>query len=179
MKKEKIRHYANVISSHADARWVTPFFFTIFFLDSFLLFIPVDYLLSATVLLRPRRKKIWLAAAISGFGLGLGLVAVLVNTHLQHYLFDLFNRWGYFHHVQNIIDHAQDYGYLELTLGVFTLVPSLFGVIAGVLVHLDPWVVWAISLAGKVLKLVLTVWVFQSGTRVVKRWLKIYLKTSW
>lgn len=178
MKKEKLRHYANVIASHADAPWVTPLFFFLFFIDSFLLLLPVDSLMAATLTMRPKHMKRWLFVSIVGFGLGLGVVAIIVNSQLQPYLFELFEKWGYFHHVEKVLSHAETYGYLELALGVFTIVPSLFGVLAGVVVNLNPWAVWAIAWVGKIIKILLTVWVIFSTSKAVKKVLKVYLKTS-
>jgi len=178
MKKEKLRHYANVIASNADAHWVTPFFFIIFFLDSLLLVIPVDSLLGASMSLRPRHIKKWLLASTLGFALGLGILALVANSHLQPWAFKWFEELGYFHHVEKVLEQAENYGYLSLTIGVFTILPSLFGVIIGVLVGLNPWVVWALSLGGKIVKLILTVWLIFSGSQVFKKILKIYLKTS-
>ena len=178
MKKEKLRHWANVISSHAESYWVTPLFFGLLLVDSIILFLPVDTLLAATITLKPRKMKIWILSSLAGFALGLGVVAVLVNSHLQPWLFEIFENWGYLHHVQDVVAHAQDYGYIELAIGVFTVLPSLFGVLIGVLVKLDPWIVWGISYAGKVFKVLLTVWLIFSSSNVLKKWLRVYLKTS-
>lgn len=178
MNKEKLQHYANVLASHAGSYWVTPIFFLLFFIDSIILIIPVDSLLAATISLRPQGLKKWLIASVIGFASGLGLVAILVNTQLQPWFLNLFESWGYLDRVYDIINQAQDYGYWALTLGVFTLLPSLFGVLIGVLVHLNPWAVWAIALAGKLFKLFLTVWLIFSGSLALRKWLRLYLKTS-
>lgn len=135
-------------------------------------------MLATTIALRPQHWKKWLTASVLGFAGGLGLVAILVNSHLQPWFMNLFESWGYLHHVQDVINQAQNYGYWALTVGVFTLLPSLFGVLIGVLVHLNPWAVWAISLAGKLFKIFLTVWLIFSGSLAVRRWIKLYLKTS-
>lgn len=178
MKREKLRHYANLLSIHAEAPWISVFWFVVFLLDSIVIVLPVDTLLAATLALKPERRVQWMSAALGGFGLGLAIVAVLVNSQLQPWFFEQINHWGYVAHVEDIVSHAQDYGYLELFLGVYTIVPSLFGVLAGVLVHLNPWIVWGIVFSGKILKLVLTVWVVFGGKKTVKRWIQLYLKTS-
>lgn len=178
MKKEKLRHWANVISSHAESYWVTPLFFGLFLLDSIILFLPVDTLLAATITLKPKKMKTWIFFSLLGFAIGLAIVAIIVNSHLQPWLFELFDNWGYLDHVREVVAHAQDYGYIELAIGAFTILPSLFGVLIGVLVGLDPWIVWGISYAGKVVKVFLTVWLIFSSSHVLKRWLRVYLKTS-
>jgi membrane protein YqaA with SNARE-associated domain len=178
VKREKLRHYANVLSSHADAHWVTPLFFLLFFVDAVILVIPVDTLLAATVSLKPQQKKKWVISSILGYSTSLALVAILVNSHLQPYLFEMFNRWGYLNHVRDLVEHAQSYGYFELTVAVFTLVPALFGVLIGVLLGLNPWAAWAISLAGKIAKILVTVWLIFSSSQYLKKWLRIWLKTS-
>jgi membrane protein YqaA with SNARE-associated domain len=77
-----------------------------------------------------------------------------------------------------VVEHAQNYGYVELTIGVFTLLPSLFGVLIGVVVGLNPWAVWALALAGKVVKILATVWIIFSGSQVLKKYIRLWLKTS-
>jgi membrane protein YqaA with SNARE-associated domain len=178
MKKEKLRHYATVIAGHADSAWVTPVFFLMFFIDSLVLVLPVDSLMATTMTLRPQHVKKWLVASISGFALGLGILAAIANSKLQPLLFELMERWGYLNHAMDAVKHAQNYGYWELVFGVFTFVPSLFGVLAGVLVGLNPWAVWAISLGGKVVKILLTVKVIFSTSDLAKKILRFYLKTS-
>lgn len=176
MKKEKLRHYANVISTHAESHWVAPLFFLLFFLDSMILFIPVDTLLAATISMKPHHRRKWVFAAILGFAMGLGTVAILVNTHLQPMVFNLVKRAGYFQHVMEIVEHAQNYGYIELTIGVFTFLPSLFGVLIGVIVGLNAWAVWALALAGKVVKILATVWLIFSGTQIFSKYIRLWLK---
>ena len=178
MKREKLRHYANVISTHAEAHWVTPLFFFLFFIDSVILFLPMDTLLAATISLKPHHRRKWVLASIFGFALGLGLVAILVNTELHPYLFQLFKKWGYFKDVMRIVEHAQNYGYIELAIGVFTFLPSIFGVLIGVIVGLNPWAVWSLALAGKVVKILATVWIIFSGSKVLKKYISLWLKTS-
>ena len=178
MKREKLRHYANVLSSHADAHWVTPLFFGLFFIDAVILVIPVDTLLGATVALKPEHKKKWVLASIIGYATSLALVAILVNSHLQPYLFELFESWGYMEHVRSMVEHAQNYGYIELTIAVFTLIPSLFGVLIGVVLGLNPFAVWAISLSGKITKILVTVWLVFTSSQYLKKWLRVWLKTS-
>jgi hypothetical protein len=54
----------------------------------------------------------------------------------------------------------------------------LLGVIIGVIVKLNPYAVWGISLAGKLIKIFLTVWLIFSSSHAIKRVLRAYLKTS-
>src|SRR5262245_53765945 len=112
MKKEKIAYYAYKIAAHADAPWVTPVFFLLFFLDSFLVFIPCDSLLGATVAIRPRHVKKWCFAAILGVVVGLGLVVVAAFTFLHGYLYTLTQDGGMYAQVGDIMTHAQEYGYV-------------------------------------------------------------------
>lgn len=178
MNKEKLRHYANVLTAHAESPWVTPLFFLLFLIDSVILIIPVDTLLAATVTLKPQQRRRWVLASVVGFAVGLGLVAIVANTQLQPYLFHLFQKWGYIQHVMAIMAHAENWGYIELTVSVFTFLPSLFGVLIGVVVGLNPWFVWVISLGGKVAKILVTVWLIFGGSQLLKKLLRPWLKTS-
>ncbi len=178
MNKEKLRHYATVLGSHANSPWVTVFFFFVFFIDSLVLIIPVDSLLGATVSVAPRHAKKWLIASLLGFGSGLGLAAFLVNSQLSPWLMPWMEKLGYMETIRGFLEDAARYGYLSLTIGVFTVLPSLFGVLIGVIVGLNPWAVWAISFAGKILKVVLTVGLIFSGSQFLKKIFRWYLKTS-
>jgi membrane protein YqaA with SNARE-associated domain len=140
--------------------------------------IPIDALLAASISLKPQHRVKWVLWGVLGFSLGLGAVALLVNTHLQPYVFDFFNRRGYIDYLKEIVEHAQNYGYIELTIGVFTVLPSLFGVLIGVIVGLNPWIVWLLCMAGKVLKILVTVWLIFSGSQALKKYLRLWLKTS-
>src|SRR5689334_10413471 len=127
MKKDKLIHYARLVISHADAPWVTSFFFFIFFVDTFLIFLPCDTFLGTTVALRPERLKKWLFASVSGVVVGLGLVVLLSNTYLNGVLHDWINSGKMYGQVTDILRHAQNYGFFELTIGVFTVVPCVVG----------------------------------------------------
>jgi|SRR5215831_3133993 len=176
MKKERLLQYARALAAHAEAPWVTPVFFFTFFLDSFLVFIPIDSLLGATVALRPRNAKKWVLAGIGGVTLGLGLGVVAANTFLHPHLLDLVHRIRIYPQVDEILRHAQAYGYFELTLGVFTVVPCIVGAIIGALLGLNPWAVLGIVVAAKVFRILLTVWLIHSGGTLLRKIVKFYLK---
>lgn len=176
MKKEKIAYYAYKIAAHADAPWVTPVFFLLFFLDSFLVFIPCDSLLGATVAIRPRHVKKWCIAAVFGVIVGLGLVVVASFTFLHGYLYTLTQGEGMYAQVGEILAHAQEYGYVELTIGVFTFIPCVIGAIAAAMMGMNPWAVYGIVVAAKILRIILAVWILHSGGSLLKRAAKVYLK---
>ncbi len=178
MNKGKLEHYAEVIAIHADAPWVTPLFFVLFFIDAFLMVLPADTLLGATVSIRPKHVKKWTVAACLGSSVGLGLAIILALTVLHEYFVRTTLEGGFYHKVQEIIAHAQDYGYLELSIGVFTIVPSILAGLAGVLVGLNPWVVWVLVVTAKLLKILLTLWLLYTGSTFLKKWVRLYLKTS-
>ncbi|HCU24170.1 MAG TPA: hypothetical protein DF383_04055 [Deltaproteobacteria bacterium] len=176
MKKEKIVQYAEKIAAHADAHWVTPVFFLLFFLDSFLVFIPCDSLLGTTVAIRPRHVKKWVFAAVFGVMVGLGLVVLASYTFLHGYLYELVEKEGMYSQVKDILLHAQEYGYFELTLSVFTVVPCVIGSIAAAMIGMNPWAVYGIVVVAKILRIILAVWIIHSGGTLLKRWVRIYLK---
>lgn len=178
MKREKLENYAETLARHADAPWITPFFLFLFFIDSFLMVLPADSLLGATVAIRPKHVKKWAFFSCLGSALGLALAIFLAETVLHDYFFRLMAEGGFYHRVQEIIEHAQNYGYLELAIGVFTIVPSLIAGLAGVVVGLNPWIVFLLISSAKILKILLTLWLLYTGSHYLKKIVKIYVKTS-
>ncbi|MFO1464673.1 MAG: hypothetical protein U1F66_12935 [bacterium] len=176
MKKEKIAYYAQKIAAHADARWVAPVFFLLFFLDSFLVFIPCDSLLGTTVAIRPRHLVKWLLAAVLGVVAGLGLVVLASYTFLHGYLDTIINDYSMYARVKDIVQHAQQYGYFELTISVFTVVPCVIGAIAASMIGMNPWAVFGIVVAAKLLRVFLAVWIIHSGGTLLRRIVRVYLK---
>lgn len=175
MKKDRIVRYAQRIAEHADARWVTPVFFILFFVDSFLVFIPCDSLLGTTVAIRPRHVVKWLTASVLGIVAGLGLIVLASNTFLHGYLDTIVNNSMY-SQVHDIVSHAQQWGYLELTVSVFTVVPCVIGAIAAAMIGMNPWAVFGIVVAAKLLRVFLAVWIIHSGGTLLKRMVRVYLK---
>jgi len=178
MNKDKLFAYARKIVDHADAHWVAPFFLVLFFLDAFLMVIPADSLLGATASLHPKHLKKWTICACLGASLGLGLAVLLGNTVLHNYLMNAISEGGFYHKVGDILQHVQNYGYVELSIGVFTVVPSVVGAIAGAVIGLNPYWVFLIVLSAKLLKILLTLWLLYTGSALVRKIIKIYLKTS-
>ena len=178
MKQEKLNRYALALATHAEAAWVTFFFFVLFLLDSILMFLPADSLLGATIILYPKRARRWLTVACLGSITGLAGAVILANTVLNDYLQKLVASDGVYHQVRDIIEHAQHYGYWELAAGVFTFVPSVIGAMAGTIVKLNPWLIFLIVTAAKLLKIFLTVWLLHAGGGALKRIIRVYLKTS-
>lgn len=176
MKREKIVHYAQKIAAHADAKWVAPVFFLLFFLDSFVVFIPCDSLLGTTVAIRPRHLVKWSLAAVLGLMVGLGLVVLASYTFLHGYLNDIVHHYSMYAKVNDIVQHAQEYGYFELTVSVFTVVPCVIGAIAASMIGMNPWAVYGIVVAAKLLRLFLAIWIIHSGGALLKRVVKAYLK---
>lgn len=176
MKKERIARYAQRIAEHADAKWVAPVFFLLFFLDSLFVFIPCDSLLGTTVAIRPRHVVKWLTASVLGVVAGLGLVVLASYTFLHGYLDTLVNNSSLYSGVNDIVQHAQAYGYLELTISVFTFVPCVIGAIAAAMIGMNPWAVYGIVVAAKLLRVFLAVWIIHSGGTLLKRIVRVYLK---
>jgi membrane protein YqaA with SNARE-associated domain len=178
VKKEKLTHYAQTIASHADAHWVTPFFFFFFLFDSFLMILPADSLLSATIALRPRHVKKWLFFSILGAIVGFGLLVWFTDGILHEYFLRLIREKEAYHQARVILEHAENYGLVELTVGVLTVLPCMIGAVAGVLVGLNPWAVFGIVVAAKIVRILLTVVVVYTGKTYLKKIINFYLKTS-
>ncbi|MCE9624184.1 MAG: hypothetical protein K8R69_01835 [Deltaproteobacteria bacterium] len=176
MKKDRIVRYAQKIAAHADAKWVAPVFFLLFFIDSFLVFIPCDSLLGTTIAIRPRHTVKWMAAAVAGVVGGLGLVVLASYTFLHTYLSSVVQNHAMYSQVNDIVAHAQQYGYLELTVSVFTVVPCVIGAMAASLIGMNPWAVYGIVVAAKLLRVFLAVWIIHSGGTLIKKIVRVYLK---
>lgn len=142
------------------------------------MFLPADTLLGMTVSIRPRHAKKWTIFSCVGAALGLALAMFLAETILHEFFLSLIRGDGIYHKVQEIIDHAQNYGYIELAIGVFTIVPSLIAGLAGVVMGLNPFAVYGIITSAKLLKILLTLWLLYTGSGYLKKLVKLYLKTS-
>ncbi len=179
MKKEKLQSYARRIAVHADAFWVGPVFFLIFLVDSFVVFIPADSLFSTTFVLRPRHLKKWFIWSILGAACGFGLLIYLAHTVLHPFLMESIQGTGFYSQVGKYLEkHAYHYGLIELTVAVFTIVPLMVASLAGVVVGLNPWAIFGIVMAAKMVRLALTVWVVHAGKSAWKKIVSIYVKTN-
>lgn len=179
MKKEKLTHYAKVLAGHAEAVWVSPVFFLIFFVDSFIMVIPADSLLLATVALNPRHMKKWFFWSILGAAAGFAVLIFLGHTIFHDYLLHSVEETGFYSEVGKYLHrHAQDYGLMELTIGVFTLVPCMVAALAGVVVGLNPWAILGIVVGAKIFRLVLTLWFVHTSRPFLKKLVNFYQKTS-
>ena len=64
----------------------------------------------------------------------------------------------------------------DVTLGVFTVIPCVIGAIAAAMIGMNPWAVYGIVVAAKLLRIILAVWILHSGGSLLKRAAKVYLK---
>jgi len=166
---DKVIHLAHRISYYAHKPWVMAYFFFSFFLDSFVMFIPAEGLLAVAVLFAPDKKRVWFLFAVLGSLLGFFITYILTVSSLQHWLIDLiveYDSGGFFY---DITTHAAKYGYLNLSLAVFTVVPPIICLLAGIVIGLNPLIVFAIVFASKVFRIVLVIFV------VRKMWAAVIL----
>lgn len=179
MKKEKLTHYAEVLAQHAEAHWVSPVFFLIFFVDSFIMLIPADSLLSATVALNPRPMRKWYLVSNLGAALGFAVLIFLSQTIFHDYLMQSIQETGFYSEVGAFLQkHASNYGIWELAIGVFTIVPCMIAALAGVAVGINPWAILAVVVAAKAFRLGLTLWFVHTSRPFLKKLVKFYQKTS-
>jgi Predicted membrane protein len=179
MKKDKLSHYAEVLARHAEAHWVSPVFFAIFFLDSFVMVIPADSLLSATVALNPRPVKKWYAFSMLGALAGFALLIFLGHTIFHEYLMSSIQETGFYSEVGRYLEkHASEYGLMEVALGVFTIVPCMIAALAGVAVGLNPWALLAIVVSAKAFRLALTIWFVHTSRPFLQKLVRFYQKTN-
>lgn len=176
MKKERLRHYANILASRADRPWIGPFFALLFFLDAIFSVFPSDSLLAAVVVIQPKHVKSWTLYASIGFALGLGLLTLLANSHLQPLFYQWLENWGYGENISSTLQEISLHGYGGLTLGAFTFVPCPISILAGIMVGLNPRIVFLITALGKYTKFFLMIWVALSGSNRMRKFAKKYLK---
>src|SRR5262245_43818214 len=99
MKKKKLSHYAQALARHAEGHWVGSVFFLIFLVDSFVMVIPADSLLSATVALNPRPVKKWYLFSVLGSVVGFALLIFLSHTIFREHLLRSIQGTGYYSRV--------------------------------------------------------------------------------
>ena len=154
---DKVIHLAHRISYYAHMPWVMAYFFFSFFFDSFIMFIPADGLLAVAVLFAPDKKRVWFLIAVFGSLLGFLVTYILTLSSLQYWLIDLiveYDSGGFF---RDITTQAVKYGYLNLSLAVFTVVPPIICLLAGIVIGLNPLAVFAIVFVSKVFRIALMI----------------------
>lgn len=139
---DKVIRYAMKIARYAHMPWVTLFFFLAFLLDSFLMFIPADGLLSVTVLFAPDKKRTWYLASLAGSLLGYVIFYFLTISSFQHLVLDFVTRMDYAQVFNEIVSRARHFGLLYLAVAVFVMIPPVFGMVAGIVIGLNPWSVF-------------------------------------
>lgn len=149
------------LSKKAHLDGVTLFFFVFYFLDSFLIFLPADGLLSLTLLWATHRMRPWVLAAVAGSMSGYLLFYVLSLTSFQPLLFDLLREHQFLEVYQDVIKITREYGYVGLISGVLTFVPPVIALVAGVSLHLQPFLIFVIVSLGKTVRIFVMIYLMR------------------
>jgi hypothetical protein len=149
----KVMQVAHRLSDYAHQDWVIFFFLILYFLDSFLVFLPAEALLSLTLLLAPEKTRPWSIAAIAGAVFGFAIFYFLSLSSFEPYVIKLIHENDWSHQFDRIVNAANHTGYLNLALAVWTVVPPIACLVGGILVGLNPFLVFMIVLSAKVFRI--------------------------
>lgn len=161
--------WAGKISYYAHLPWVLAVFFIVFFLDSFLFFVPADGLLAVAILFTPARKRLWFFMSVAGSVAGFLLFYFLMISSFHLAVIDFIVKYDTQFFFQHIITHAAKYGYFDLSIAVFTFVPPGICLVGGIVIGLHPSVVFFIVCFSKVVRILTVIYV------VKKTWVAVIL----
>ena len=158
----KLVRWARRLAPYADKWWVTWFFAFFFFIDSYLMLIPIDGLMVITLVFVPHKVKKWFFAGLMGATLGYISLAFLTQSSFQHFLLSLIQDSGYMSTYQGMVFSLSQRGYVYLLLLTFTFMPQNICLVGSILVGLKPTLVLFILVASKLFKMS---WMFYAALR--------------
>lgn len=165
----KLLYYATRLSAYAHRDWVVGFFFLLYFFDSFLIFLPAESFLALTLLFVPDRKRVWVLAAITGALSGFILFYLLSLSSFQPKLIEFIESKSLAESFALVVNYGTRYGYPSLVALVFIAVPPLVGLVAGILIGLNPLIVFVIVFLAKIFRILTMICVMRFAKRHVLR----------
>ncbi len=158
----KLVRWARRLAPYANKWWVPWFFATFFFIDSYIMLIPIDGLMVITLVFVPHKMKKWFFAGLVGATLGYISISFLTESSFQHYILSWIQAWGYMASYQGLIVSLAQRGYIYLLLLTFTFMPQNICLVGSLLVGLQPTIVLFILVASKLFKMS---WMFYFALR--------------
>lgn len=153
---EKTVRLAIKMAKVAHMPWVVWLLLFLFFIDSYIVVIPIDGVMAAALIFVPDRKRVWYLAGLVGAFLGYLIFYLLLTSSLHHdvtqYLMQL-DSTAY----KNILSHAQSYGYWYIAWGLLTVIPPIICLGAGLVSQLNPLVIFLMLCVAKVFRLWLVI----------------------
>lgn len=148
----KLIERAQRLTSMMHHAWLSLFFFLLFFAESFVMVIPADTLISVTANLVPGKKKQWFFFSMLGYLVGFAIIVLLITTSFKHEVINLFKNYGFMDHIDLLRQRFKHYGYAGLGMAILVGVPPILCMTACLLVKLNPWVVFFVTLAAKIVR---------------------------
>lgn len=165
----KLLYYATKLSAYAHRDWVVGFFFLLYFFDSFLIFLPAESFLALTLLFVPDRKRVWVLAALAGALCGFLIFYLLSLSSFQPKLVEFIEDESLMASFEMVVDYGTRYGYPSLVVLVFVAVPPLVGLVAGILIGLNPLIVFVIVILAKIFRIFAMIYLMRFAKRYVLR----------
>lgn len=148
--------WALKIAKVSHMPWVLWALIATFFIDAFVVVIPIDGIMAAALIYAPDRKRTWYLAGLVGSFLGYLLFYFLLLSTFQNeviqYLVGI-DAEAY----RSVIAHANDYGYWYVAWGLLTVVPPVICLGAGLVSGLQPFLVFLMLCVAKVFRLWLVI----------------------
>lgn len=117
----------------------------------------------------PDRKRVWVLAAIAGALSGFILFYLLSLSSFQPKLVEFIESESLTEPFALVVDYGSRYGYSSLVALVFIAVPPLVGLVAGILIGLNPLVVFMIVILAKVFRIFAMIYIMRFAKRYVLR----------
>lgn len=143
---------AHRLAEIAHRGWLNIFFFVMCLVESFVMVIPADTLISVTTNIVPDKKRAWFLWSLFGYALGFLIITLLLTTSLKQQALSVFQHVGILGEVQAAKTRLSHYGYFGLGLSILMGMPPLVCMTASVLIGLKPWLVFATTLCVKVVR---------------------------
>jgi len=158
----KLVHWAERLAPYAEKAWVNWFFGFFFFIDSFVMFIPIDGLMVITLVFVPKKIRMWFLSGLLGALIGYVAIAFLTQSSFQHYIMSWIDAWGYTQQYKEIVVLLAEHGYAYMAALTFTFMPQNICLVGSVLVGLDPVLVLIILILSKLFKMS---WMYYAALR--------------
>lgn len=158
----KLVKWARRLAPYADKKWVPLFFAAFFFIDSYVMLIPIDGLMVITLVFVPQKIKKWFFSGLVGATLGYITLMILTESQFQYLILHVIKSFGYFESYQKIVMALSERGYVYLMLLTFTFMPQNLCLIGSQLVGLNSEIVLLILITSKLFKMS---WMYYAALR--------------
>lgn len=149
----RVIEWAKKLVPHAEKTWVLYFFAVFFFIDSFILVMPIDGVMVVALVFVPHKLKKWFFYSVVGAGLGYVVMMFLTESSFQPMIVQWVQDWGSYETYQSTLANIHEHGYLYLSLAAYTVVPQNISLVTSLLADLNVYIVFFILVTSKIFKL--------------------------